>query len=128
MIFRLKTSKKTENMFMEIKNKLGITPNILCRIAVSLSLKKEKLTKQEIKKIYKKIDHQGIEFQRHTLVGENEVFYKVLMENYCNDHLTDKEFFPIHFKYHLETGMDNLKSEIEIASNLDSFVKNLINL
>lgn len=128
MIFRLKTSKETENMFIDMKKKIGITPNILSRLAVSISLRDDILTKEEIERKYKLIDNQGIEFQRHTLIGENEIFYKVLMENYCNEHLTEEEFFPMHFKYHLENGMNALKSEIEIASNLESFVKNLINL
>lgn len=128
MIFRLKTSEKAEKVFLEIKNKLGVTPNIASRLSIAFSMRQERVTKEEIENKVKIIDSNGLEFQRHTLLGENEVYYKVLMESYCNEHLMDSEFFPIHYKYHLENGLDELKAEADIAANLDSFIKNLINL
>lgn len=128
MIFRLKTSKNTENIINEIKNKFFITPNILLRIAVSLSLKNSKETKLFIKKESLKFDNSGIEFQRHTLTGDNEIFYKILMEQFCGESLNDEEFFPLHFKYHLENGIKLLKSEIEFAPNFETFLKNLSSL
>lgn len=128
MIFRLKTSKNTENIINDIKNKFFITPNILLRIAVSLSLKNKKETKEFIKEETSKFDSSGIEFQRHTLVGDNEMFYKIMMEQFCEESLNDEEFFPIHFKYHLENGVKLLKSEVEFAPNFETFLKNLSNL
>ncbi|MGL5982973.1 MAG: DndE family protein [Cetobacterium sp.] len=128
MIFRLKTSKQTENIINEIKNKFAITPNILLRLAISLSLKSKKENKEFIQHEALKFDNSGIEFQRHTLTGDNEALYKIIMEQYCSESLTDEEFFPLHFKYHLEKGINILKSEIEFASNLEMFIKNLSNL
>lgn len=128
MIFRLKTSKSTENIINDMKNKFFITPNILLRIAVSLSLKNKKETKVFIKEEVSKLDSSGIEFQRHTLIGDNEIFYKIMMEQFCEESLSDEEFFPIHFKYHLENGIKLLKSEIEFAPNFEIFLKNLSNL
>lgn len=127
MIFRLKSSKQTENIISEIKNKFHITPNILLRLAVSFSLNKKKENKEFIKKKIATFDNAGLEFQRHTLTGDNEIFYKVMMEQYCDENLTDEEFFPDHFKYHMETGITLLKSEIEFASNIETFLKNISN-
>ena len=126
MIFRLKTSKETEEILLDMKNKHNLTPNVLSRLAVAISLKEEPLTKYYIWIRWKKIENTGIEFQRHTLTGENEVLYKVLMENYCQKHLTDEEFFPSHFKFHLENGIKKLKSETEISNNLENLIKNLM--
>lgn len=128
MIYKVKTSKKTENILNEIKSKFSITPNILLRISVGLSLKKSFFTKAEINEKYKNYDNQGLEFNRNVLIGENEFFYKVLMEEYCNSKLKDDEFFPCHFKFHLENGVSLLKSEIEISPTLEVFLKNLMNI
>ncbi len=126
MIFRLKTSKETEEILLDMKNKHNLTPNILSRLAVALSLREEPLTKEYIEMMAKKTENNGIEFQRHTLTGENEVLYKVLMENYCQSHLTDEEFFPLHFKFHLENGIKKLRSETEISNSLENLIKNLM--
>ena len=79
MIFRLRTSKETEELLAELKSKHTLTPNIISRLAVGISLKQEPVTKEYIESITKKIDNSGLEFQRHTLTGENEIFYKVLI-------------------------------------------------
>lgn len=128
MIHKLKISSKSEEILSEIKTKFSITPNILSRIAVSLSLKKSRVTNSEIKKEVIKIDSQGLEFQRYTLTGENEIYYKIMMEQFCQSNLKDDEFFPYHFKFHLERGLPLLKSEIQIAPSLEVFLKNLITI
>lgn len=130
MNYRLKTSKNAEEILLELKNKLGttITPNILSRLAVGLSLRLENMSKVEIEKKLKDYDTNGLEFQRPILTGENEIAFKVLMEQYCSSHLTDNEFFPKHFKFHLERGISLLKSEMELASNIETFVNSLMNL
>ena len=48
MIFRLKTSKETEEILLDMKNKHNLTPNVLSRLAVAISLKEETLTKDYI--------------------------------------------------------------------------------
>jgi hypothetical protein len=50
------------------------------------------------------------------------------MENYCNEHLTDSEFFPSHFKFHLERGVKLLKSEVEISNGVEGLIKQLLNV
>ena len=126
MIFRLRTFKETEELLAELKSKHTLTPNIISRLAVGISLKQEPVTKEHIESTTKKIDNSGLEFQRHTLTGENEIFYKVLMENYCKTHLTDEEFFPVHFKFHLENGIKELKSNMEMCNNLENLIKELL--
>ncbi len=130
MNYRLRTSKDTEKILLELKTKLStiITPNILSRLAIGLSLRLDNMSKKKIEKILKKYDSNGLEFQRPTLTGENEIAFKVLMEQYCGEHLTDSEFFPKHFKFHLERGIFLLRSEMNISSNFEIFITNLMNL
>ena len=95
---------------------------------MSLSIKEKGILKNEIERISKKLNSSGLEFQRTTLTGDNDVIYKVLMENYCGEYLSDDEFFPIHFKFHLERGIKMLKSEVEMAGNLENVVKKMFKI
>lgn len=121
MGFRLKTSKKTKDIFDEISASTNLKPFALCKIAIALSL-------QDNENIDYKSDTNGMELQRTTVTGDLDALYKCLMESNAGIHLTDDEYFPFHTKKHIDRGAELLLSSYRYAGgNLEKFLNHLIN-
>lgn len=121
MGFRLKTSKKTKDIFDEIGASINLKPFALCKIAIALSL-------QHSEDIDYKSDTNGMELQRTTVTGDQDALYKCLMESIAGMHLTDDEYFPTHTKRHIDRGAELLASSYKYGGgNLEKFLNHLIN-
>lgn len=120
MNFRLKTSKATADRLKQLQTTLGLTPNIISRIAVVLSLRE----KMPISKVVK--DSSGIEFNRTTLTGSYDYVFKALVSQREQRHITDEEFFPDLFNAHLDRGTRLLLNEYEFAGNSEKLISNLV--
>jgi len=120
MNFKLKTSKKTQDILLDLKSKTNITPNILSRYAVSLSLlEPEPLTKFNYAS-------DGFEFNRHVVTGKYDAVFKALITQYEGRELSDEEYFPDYLKAHIERGIRILNSEYDYAGNYEKFILSLI--
>lgn len=121
MNFKLKTSKKTQDILLELKSKTNVTPNILSRYAIALSLlQPEHLTKFNYKS-------DGLEFNRHILTGKYDAVFKSLIIQKEGKEINDEEYFPYYIKAHLERGIRLLNSEYDYAGNYEKFILSLIN-
>lgn len=122
MGFRLKTSKKTKEIFELIGASSELKPFALCKIAISLSLQED----DDINEF--KSDNNGMELQRATVTGDLDALYKCLMESYANKHLSDDDYFPNHTKKHIDRGAKLLATNYEYAGgNLEKFLNKVIN-
>ncbi|MFZ3172298.1 MAG: DndE family protein [Carboxydocellales bacterium] len=122
MQFRLKTSVKTMNILKDLQSCTNLTPNVLARLAISLSLGDPD-----------QVDNfptntNGLEFNRHTLTGSHDLIYKSLIAQHCGRHLTDEEYFPYYIKLHLDRGVIKLFNEYKYAGNFEKLITNLVNL
>lgn len=122
MHFRLKTSKYTKEALNELKTALNLTPNILARLAVALSL-----TIDEPAPL-KKTNDQGLEFNRVTLTGRFDYIFKAMIAQHCKREISDEEYFPNLFNAHLERGIRVLQSEYKQAGNFERLIRNLTSL
>ncbi len=120
MKFQLRTSKIVEKMIMELFAVTKITPNILARIAVALSISRDPSQPQESS------DRSGKEFNRDTLTGEYDYIFKALIAQHAGREITDEEYFPSLFNAHLERGIRILSNEYKYAKNIENLVRNLI--
>jgi len=118
--FQLRTSKFVENTIMELNSATKITPNILARIAVTLSISRDPSQPQESS------DRNGKEFNRDTLTGEYDYIFKVLIAQHAGREISDEEYFPTLFNSHLERGIKILSNEYKYAKNVENLVRNLI--
>ena len=75
MGFRLKTSKKTKEIFEEVAASSNLKPFALSKIEVSMSLKNNTPIEE-----YNSNDGNGLELQRSTVTGEFDYIYKSLIE------------------------------------------------
>ena len=119
MQFRLKTSHQTAEILKYLQSCTGLTPNVLARLAISLSLLDQEPVANFI------TNANGIEFNRHTLTGQYDVVFKCLIAKHENRPITDNEYFPDLIKLHLDRGSAKLQNEYKYAGNYEKFIINL---
>lgn len=121
MGFRLKTSKKTKEIFEEIGASTNLKPFALSKIAISLSLKDS-----DSINLYDETDTNGLELQRSTVTGEFDNVFKSLIEVNLNKHLTDDEYYPLYTKKHIDKGAEILQNLYKYSGgNLEKFLKTI---
>lgn len=122
MGFRLKTSKKTKDIFDELGARSNLKPFALSKIAIALSL-------QSTDKIdLYKSDNNGLELNRQTITGQYDAIYKCLIEQNVGRHLMDDEYFPDYIKLHIDRGAEILLKEYNYAGgSLEKFIKMSLN-
>lgn len=116
MIFKLKTAKRTQEIFEEIGRSTYLKPYTLVKHAIAWSLKDG----GPIDKF--NYDSNGLELNRQTITGELDIYFKALMEQVEARHLTEDEYFPKYVKAHIDRGAILLESRMKHAGNLDKYV------
>lgn len=113
MIFKLKTSQKTQQIFAEIGKSTSLKPYTLVKHAIAWSLKEQgKITSFSS-------DNEGLELNRQTITGEYDDYFKVLIEQAEGRHLSNEEYFPKYIKAHIDRGAILLESHYKHAGDLD---------
>ena len=116
MIFKLKTSQKTQQIFAEIGKSTSLKPYTLVKHAIAWSLKEQgKITSFSS-------DNEGLELNRQTITGEYDDYFKVLIEQAEGRHLSNEEYFPKYIKAHIDRGAILLESHYKHAGDLDKDV------
>ncbi|AOR23764.1 DndE family protein [Clostridium taeniosporum] len=122
MGFRLKTSKKTKEIFEEVGKSANLKPFALSKIAVSLSLKDPTSILE-----YENNDTNGLELQRATVTGEFDAIFKALIEVNLGRNINDDEYYPHFMKLHMDRGAELLLNQYKYSGgNLEKFLKNAL--
>lgn len=122
MGFRLKTSKKTKEIFEEVGKSSNLKPFALSKIAVAFSLREKTNIDQ-----YKNDDANGLELQRSTVTGEYDAIFKALIEVDLNRNITDDEYYPYYMKLHMDRGAELLLNQYKYSGgNLEKFLNNAL--
>lgn len=122
MNFRLRMSKASTETLRTLQSSTGLTPNVLVRLAVGLSLRNPKHPIKQEK------DNAGQEINRATLTGEYDYIYKALITQHMGREVSDEEYFPGLFQAHLERGIPMLIREYKKAGNRERFFIQLLRL
>ncbi|RDB32482.1 DndE family protein [Exiguobacterium sp. RIT594] len=115
MNHRLKLSKTTLEIFQQLQASTNITPNVLARIAVALSLKNEQIPKVNTKEI------SNFEISRATLTGEHDFSYKSMILQHANQAIEEEHYFPDLFNAHIDRGADELFKIYQYSGNPQKF-------
>lgn len=107
MIFKIRTSKNTMELFEEIAASENLQPFILSKLAISMSLKTDAPLQEEDFKT----DTLGLELNRQTITGDFDLLFKCLIEQFEGDHLEEDEYFQKYLKAHLDRGARLIHSE-----------------
>lgn len=122
MVFKLKTSKETMNIFEEIGLSLHLQPFALCKIAMALSLRVEdKLQEDDFN-----TNSEGLELNRQTITGEYDDLFKALIISNNKQNISDDEYFPKYMKAHIDRGAALLYSEFKYSGV--NFYKHVLEL
>ena len=113
MVFKIRTSKKTMNIFEEMAASTNYAPFILSKLSISLSIK----SGIPLEDIDFKTDTYGLELNRQTITAEWDDLYKCLIEMSENRHIDDDEYFQKYLKAHLDRGAKMLYSEFKYNSD-----------
>lgn len=114
MAFKLKTSKRTAEIFDRLELSQNLPCYTLVKLAIALSLRSK--TPLEGKDF--ETNTLGRELNRQTITGEADAVYKCLMELHENKHLTDEEYFPQYVKAHIDRGAVLLDQEARYSDDL----------
>ena len=116
---RLRLSEKATKQLIHLSNRLDLRRNIICRLAVGKSLAIDKSVKD-----FKPEDSKGLEFNRITLTGDQDLIFKSLILQHEKNPIDEEIFFPQFFRNHIEQGLDVLSSEYKkINSPVDFLMK-----
>ena len=116
MIFRLKTSKRTQEIFQELESRTNYKPYTLVKHAIAWSLKEKKSVADY------ESDSDGLDLNRQTITGDNEAYFKVLIEEVEGCYLPEEEFFFFFLKAHIDRGSELLLDMYNHAGSVDKYI------
>lgn len=116
---RISVSKDVTTRLKILKGRTGLSPNILCRIALCHSLNDPKIPDPA------QYDDSGQEFNRYTLTGEwDGLFIALLKERLVSDSLDpEKDLLP-QFRAHLNRGILSTYAKVKGLGDLESLLFN----
>jgi DNA sulfur modification protein DndE len=124
MNFNLKTSNYVAETLKLLHASTKITPNILMRYAVALSLRNpEPVTEVNLNP---KASNEGLSLNRTTVTGEFDYIFHALIAQHIGNEISDEDYFPGLFNSHLERGVRLLNGEYKSAGNSEKFFRNLL--
>ena len=107
MVFKIRTSQKTADIFSKIGASVNYPPFILSKLAISMSLKSGK----PLQDSDYKTDSLGLELNRQTITGEWDT---LLFEG---RHIDEDNYFQKYLKAHLDRGAQMIYSEFQYNSD-----------
>lgn len=110
---RIRISKSATVRLSMLKGRTGLTPNILCRIGICLSLSDPPIPDPQ------RFDENGQEFNRYTLTGELDTFFMALLrERLLHDGFDPEKDLLTQFRAHLNRGAIALFDKVKDLGDL----------
>lgn len=120
MQFRLKTSKKTQEIYEGLYVREHLQPFALVKISIALALNDGFSSNDNTVG-----DINGLDLNRQTITGENDALFKALIEMNEQRHIYEDEYFPNVVKQYIDYGAVLLEREYRYGHD---FYAHLVNL
>jgi DNA sulfur modification protein DndE len=115
---RLWVGRQTDSQLRSLA-KLGVRPNLICRIAFCLSLRETAIPDPALYD-----DGQVREFNRSTLFGQWDSLFICLLKEYQRKHKLDPDCdLEEHFRAHICRGVKLLSTRLNELSDLGEILK-----
>lgn len=121
MQFRLKTSKRTQDIYEAIYQREYLQPFALSKICISLALRSG-YNSTEDDTTY---DVNGLDLNRQTITSDNDLLFKALIEVNEERHISEEEYFPGVVKKYIDYGAILLEQEYKYNHEIYSHLVNL---
>ena len=112
MVFRTKTSKRTMEIFSYIQQREYLQPFILAKISIALAIRKKYKFEGVI------ADTLGLDLNRQTITGENDLLFKKLIEMNEGRNIPEEEYFPNYVKAYMDRGAEILEQEYKYSQDI----------
>jgi len=110
MTFRTRTSKETMEIFEVFARSEHLQPFVLAKLSIALSVRSGfRFSKDSMQ------DTSGLDLNRQTITGENDLLFKALIEVNEGRYIPDDEYFPDVLKAYLDNGARLLRQEYKYA-------------
>lgn len=114
---RIRLSKSTTNRLSALKGRTGLRPNILCRLALCVSLTDPRPPSLE--------EHEGdgMEINRYSLTGPYDALFLSLLRERCaqDGRATDENLYP-YLLAHINRGVTQLSAKLKDLSDLSHLI------
>ena len=121
MQFRLRTSKKTQDIFEAIYQREYLQPFALSKISISLALRNGyNSTEDDIS-----YDANGLDLIRQNITSDTDLLFKALIEVNEGRHIPEEEYFPEVVKKYIDYGATLLEQEYRYSREIYSHLVNL---
>ena len=119
-IIKIFLSAENTQKVRTLKGRTGLTPNILCRFALSLSLRDPGVPDPTA------FPNDGMEFNRYTLFGPHEVILLALLRQRCVQDGLDPELdLQGQLHAHINRGVGILYPRLRSITGLGQMVANI---
>ncbi|OPX62561.1 MULTISPECIES: DNA sulfur modification protein DndE [unclassified Methanoregula] len=116
--YRIRISEKATFRLNQMKGKTGLTPNILCRIAICYSLNDPAIPNPA------EYDEKGQELNRYTLTGEWDTFFIALVKERCiKDRLDPEKELYNQLRAHLNRGVFGIFTQVKSLGDFQILLK-----
>lgn len=124
MNIKLKTKKEIEEQIVLAQNTLQLSSKAsVMRLAIALSLNDESdPTGNAEYKSYNNSNQDGLDYNRYTILGDDDFIYKMLCQQHLNCNVKDTYYFPELINAHLERGISLLQGEIKYNKTKEKFM------
>lgn len=130
---KLKLSKLATKEVDHLSARLGLRPNVICRLAIGRSLSLPESVNGYIRADGEEKEAEMYvekEFNRYTLTGNEDELYKILIyqhEYSCSGiKIPENQYYYQYFRLHLERGLDLLYYEYQRVNSPVEFLRSLI--
>ena len=119
-IIKIFLSSDNTQKVRTLKGRTGLTPNVLCRFALTLSLRDPGIPDPSA------YPNDGMEFNRYTLMGSHEVLLLALVRQRClQDGLNPDANLAEQLRAHINRGVGILYPRLRSLSGLGEIVSNV---
>jgi DNA sulfur modification protein DndE len=104
---KLRLTKEASNRLRFVAGKTGLTPNLLCRLGLCLSLGEPSIPNPN------EYPEEDREFNRYTLLGEYDLLFVALLKQRCSQDGLDPSKLSAYFRAHMNRGIILLQKRVK---------------
>lgn len=82
--------------------------------------------KEPVDSSYNVKNQRGTDYNRFTIFGDDELIYKVLMEEHIRAHIEEDDFFPGYTNAHIEREIKELYADYKLYNNREKLLKKIL--
>ena len=116
---RIKLSQESTSKLRTFKARTGLTPNISCRMALTLSINENNMPSLELYS-----DDSGQEINRYTFLGDQELILLSLFTQWCHENNVKKKNYYEYLNAHINRGVEMLANRVKGLDGLLELLKN----